>query len=301
MAVNTISVNQEQQRYQKPTVGKTIAGVAAGYVTRNILSTLGPAPIQNYCHGKIAEAGKEISEGGIEKISSAMQDVLDKTGLTQKGVKIVRINDENTSTVTDWIKKDARRGLWPLLGKHFAENQAESTVKQLKDKINAFFCISGNSIVMPEKGMEQAFLHETGHAMNAHFGKITKLAMNSRSMQVLALPILLIGLLTPKKNKDEKPKNIIDKTTTFIKENAGKLTFLCFAPTLIDEAMASIKTGKLAKKFFPELSKSITKTNKYGYLTYVAMSIFAGLGTYLGIKLKDTIAQPKAEFNAHQA
>ena len=81
MAINTVNVNQEQQRYQKPSIGKTIAGVGAGFMSRNILINLGHSQVSKVCFKKITEAGDEIGETGAEKFRTIIQEILDKTGL----------------------------------------------------------------------------------------------------------------------------------------------------------------------------------------------------------------------------
>ena len=48
------------------------------------------------------------------------------------------------------------------------------------------------------------------------------------------LPVIfLVGLLKNKKASEEETKGNFDKTTDFIKNNAGKLVFLGFIPTFI--------------------------------------------------------------------
>ena len=75
---------------------------------------------------------------------------------------------------------------------------------------------------------------------------------------MLALPIALIALLKTKKAEGEQPTGVVDKATDFIKNNAGKLTFATFIPTLIEEAMASIKGNKMAKELLnPQMAKKI--------------------------------------------
>ncbi|MBQ2611149.1 hypothetical protein IJF81_02015, partial [bacterium] len=84
--------------------------------------------------------------------------------------------------------------------------------------------------------------------MNANLSKFGKILQKCRPMALLAIPVSQIALWKTKKAPGEEPKNGLDKTTTFIKNNAGKLTFLAFLPTLLEEGLASVKGNKLAKK-----------------------------------------------------
>ncbi|MDD3436331.1 MAG: hypothetical protein PHC64_04165, partial [Candidatus Gastranaerophilales bacterium] len=97
-----------------------------------------------------------------------------------------------------------------------------------------------------------------------------------------------------KKAPNQEPKSTTDKTTTFIKENAGKLTFATFIPMLLEEGLASIKGNNFAKKVLSlELAKKVSKTNALGFLTYLGLTTLLSLGIYLGTKVKDAIAKPE--------
>lgn len=130
--------------------------------------------------------------------------------------------------------------------------------------------------------------------MNANLSKFGKILQKCRPMALLAIPVSLIALWKTKKAPGEEPKNGLDKTTTFIKNNAGKLTFLAFLPTLLEEGLASVKGNKLAKKLLnPELAKKVAKTNALGFSSYALLATLSGLGVYLGTKVKDAIASKK--------
>ena len=136
--------------------------------------------------------------------------------------------------------------------------------------------------------------HEMGHALNANKSIIGKILQKCRPLAILVLPVALIALFKTKKAPNEKSTGTFDKVTDFIKNNAGKLTFLTFIPTLAEEALASIKGLNLAKKVLnPELAAKVSKTNKIAYLTYLGLALAASVGTYLAVKVKDAIAKPK--------
>ena len=63
-----------------------------------------------------------------------------------------------------------------------------------------------------------------------------------------------------------------------------------FAPAVIEEAMATQKGNKLAKKLLsPELFKKVKHVNNLGFITYLMAPIAIGVGTFLGVKAKDKI------------
>ncbi|MDD3013398.1 MAG: hypothetical protein PHC34_06810 [Candidatus Gastranaerophilales bacterium] len=103
-----------------------------------------------------------------------------------------------------------------------------------------------------------------------------------------------ISLFKTKKAPNEKTDSTIGKTTDFIKDNVGKLTFMAFVPMLAEEAMASIKGVGFAKKVLdPSLVSKVAKTNKLAYLTYLGVALASSIGISLGVKAKDAIAKPK--------
>ena len=157
--------------------------------------------------------------------------------------------------------------------------------------------IKMNTILLPEQKLSLTAFHEIGHAANANLSKIGKLLQKSRAPLMFGvMPIIaLIALWKTKKAPEQKPQGAVDKTTTFIKENSGKLTFAAFLPILIEEAMASIKGNKFAKNagLSTELLSKVVKTNKIGYLTYVGSALLTSYAIHLGTKVKDSIAKPK--------
>ncbi len=156
---------------------------------------------------------------------------------------------------------------------------------------NAFFLAEINKVLIPKEGLALSAFHELGHAMNANLSTAAKILQKSRCLSLLTLPIVLIALFKTKKAEGEESKNKLDKATDFVKNNAGKLTFATLMPTIIEEGLASIKGGKAAKKMLsPELFRKISKSNLYGFSTYLALAVLSSVGLALGVKLKDKIA-----------
>jgi hypothetical protein len=86
--------------------------------------------------------------------------------------------------------------------------------------------ITIRDIMINTDKLGSAAFHEMGHALNASGSKAMKALVIGRHISARFVPVILaIGLLKSKKKDGEKPEGILDKTTTFIKNNAGKLAF----------------------------------------------------------------------------
>ena len=98
-----------------------------------------------------------------------------------------------------------------------------------------------------------------------------------------------IALFKTKKAPNHEPKNKLDKTTTFIKDNAGKLTFFAMLPTLVEEGLASIKGAKLAKDggLSANLLKRVNTGNFKAWTTYLLGTLITVGAVKLGIEVSD--------------
>ena len=126
------------------------------------------------------------------------------------------------------------------------------------------FLPNTNKIIIPEDALQASVFHEMGHALNANSSKILKTFQKTRvASAVVPLAVLLISLLNKRKTTDETKEtdSPIQKGADFVKRNAGKLTFLSFAPMLFEEGLASLRGQGIAKKFVQDgsLSKEIFK------------------------------------------
>lgn len=108
------------------------------------------------------------------------------------------------------------------------------------------------------------------------------------------MPIAAIALFKTKKAPGEKTENQIGKATNFVKNNAGKLTFLAWLPTVVEEGLATFKGNKAAKQLLDsDLAKKVAKTNALGFSTYLLSAVLSSVGIYAAKKVKDKIAAPK--------
>ena len=285
---------QNNPEQKKPSLGNKILGSAAGWMGGNATVIAANTCVSLPVMKNINKINEQIMQDAFESEAINLKQVLINTGLSEKGVEIIRATSKNESTINELIKNDFNKGIGKLLPKRYKDIKIKSMSNEVKNGINAFFSITNNKIIIPEKGMEFSAFHEIGHALNANKGKLSKILQNCRPLALLSIPIMLIAVLKTKKTEDEKPKNKIDKATTFIKENAGILSFSAFIPTLLEEGLATIKGNKLAKEFLDSGSaKKIAKANGLAYLTYFGTAVGYGIGATLATKIKDAITKNK--------
>ena len=96
---------------------------------------------------------------------------------------------------------------------------------------------------------------------------------------VSAVPAALLFANGLFKNNDDKPN--------FVERNAGKIGFLAFLPTIIEEGMASVRGLKYAKKLKGVNLAPLKRNYFFAWMTYV----IAGLG--LGVAAKQALLESK--------
>lgn len=287
------SVNVQEQSLKKPSTGAIIGGVIAGSAVKN-LTVLPRRSVASRIMKKIGKINNSLSADEFNQVEKAVSDTIKNSGLEAKGVSIIKTTAENADKISEIIGKEIDKGVLKYLPKQIKEIAGEFVSLPIELGENAVYLSESKTIIMPENELRLSFFHEAGHAMNANLSKFGKILQKCRPMRYLAIPIALIALWKTQKAPGEKPKNGLDKTTTFIKNNAGKLTFAAFLPMLLEEGLATLKGNKFAKKILsPELAKKVAKTNALGFSTYLLVATLSGLGIYLGTKVKDAIASRK--------
>lgn len=289
-----ISVSENQQ---EAGFWRKAGGVGAGYLAYGIPPALSLGFISPKCMDKMVKLNNKLTADEVKVLHSAGDKILEQSGLTAKGViKQIGMTDADEKVVMGKLAK--------ILDKFKLPNEAKeqilkmsSPATQLNNGVNAFFEGNLNKIFVPQKGMELAQFHEIGHALNYNMSKVGKFLQKARLFTpMLATVALFTALFKNKKAEGEKPTGWWDKTTTFVKNHAGKLAVLGMLPVVIEEAMATYKGEKFASKI-PELGglmKKIKASNRWGLATYVALTAAMGFGVMLAGKVRDAIIQPKA-------
>ncbi len=294
------SIKNHGQKYQKPSTSAVIGGVILGSMVKNAAVTPHKI-IAPKIADKMVTLSKSLSSDEFSKVEQAITKTVKDSGLEAKGVSIIKATAENAEEIQNALTKELDKGLikhLPEKIKNIAGSVISTPIEMGK---NACYADKCKKIIMPEKELGLAIFHEAGHAMNANLSKFGRVLQKCRPMIALSVPIAMIALLKTKKAPGEEPKNGLDKATTFVKNNAGKLTFAAFVPMLLEEGLATIKGNNYAKKLLsPDLAKKVAKTNALGFSTYLLMATLSGVGIYLGTKVKDSVASRKLVSEAKQ-
>ena len=278
---STIQTN-DGRYYQKPSIGATIGGIASGSIVANTMQA-GLTPIGLWSSKQMRKIAQTTNPN---EIRPALYQAVENSGLKDK-LKILDLKDQEIpTTAVKTLKEKILSFLKPKIDIIGMASRGE----------NAFFQPINKQIVINTDKLGIAGFHEVGHAMNFNNSKILKTIQKMRPQLLFGIPslILAISLFKRKKAPGEKPKGFFDKTTTFIKENAGKLAALSIVPIVIEELVATKKGNTLAKQLLsPENFKKVIKANRWGAISYIGGTILIGTSVWLANKVKDAIAGPK--------
>ena len=287
------SDTKEEPKIVKPGAGAVIGGVVAGTTVQG-LTGIPQNIVAPKIMNKMESICSSISAEECAQVDKAAAQLLKDSGLEAKGVNIIKATAENTEEVSKIMSKEIDSGILKHLPEELKDFLGKFYCNQTKTGKNAFYAPASKMVVIPEEKLRLSVFHEAGHGMNANLSTIGKILQKSRSMTLLAIPIAMIAMFKTQKAPGEEPKNKVDKATTFIKNNAGKLTFATFLPVLLEEGLATIKGNSYAKKFLsPEVAKKVAKTNAFGFSSYLMAATLSGFGIYIGTKVKDAIAHRK--------
>ena len=288
------SVSVNEQNYNKPSTGSYVGGVLAGSAIQISTNQFGGGLINLPIINKMTKIGSSLTEDEFSKVEQAIEETMKTSGLEEKGLSILGATENNVEEVSQIFRNEFDNN---VIIKHLMpkkvkeEKHIQPAVEAIVKGKNAVFAFVDNKIILPgNKKLDIAFFHEAGHAMNAHMSTIGKMLKKGRAAALLGTPIFWVALFKDKKAPDEKPKNTLDKITTFIKDHAGILTSVLFIPTILEEGLATHKGNSFAKKLLsPDLAKKVKKLNGFGLATYIVTAIACGLGVHFGKKVRDSI------------
>jgi len=168
------------------------------------------------------------------------------------------------------------------------EFNSEKQAQRFNNGLKAVHQKSGIIVANIEKRGLSVF-HEFGHEMfqKNSIGKIlNKLQIKSNQKLYWLLPV--VAFLIPGHKNNEKNHGFMSKTVDFVKQNAATITLALYSPKLIEEALASIKGNKLAKKFCTEsMYKNVVKNNHIGFLSYAFKAAGLTLCSYFASKFNN--------------
>ena len=270
----------------KPSIGRRIGGYSAGGAIASA-GMFAPLCTTNVALMKKMQDTVRVTSGRSE-FNNIVDSAMELSGLNKAGVKLIDATPFNAQEVRNMLRNEY--GIFnKIYPKKYIDLLVNNTAGQIFHGANGVFAKKTNSIISgPDKSL--LIFHEMGHAMNRNLGKFTRTLGNMRVAGLLGTVCLMTALIKDKKQDGKKPEGFFDKTTTFIKNNVGKLMFMSFVPLLAEEGLASIRGQKIAKQLLsPELYKKVVKGNALGFSSYLLMSIGAGLGAFAANKVRDKI------------
>lgn len=210
-------------------------------------------------------------------------DTLENSGLKAKGVQIINCTRPPISLDTIMFPKFLRKVI-----------EASDPRTAIAKGYNACFDFSNNRILDNLDKFSLSVFHEMGHAHNFHNSKILKVLQKCNGYGPYVTTLVALSAIFTRKSKPEDNENnklsVMQKVKNFVRDNAGKLTFLAMTPALIEEGVASFKGNKWAKKALdPTLAKKVFKVNNLGYLSYALSTAILVASTTLLVKLKDNL------------
>lgn len=317
--VATTKPKQKDPSVNVNSVGGTIgAAVAGGAVHRLLPEFCTPVIING-----MKKEGTFAGENG-KIVHDAVKQMLKDTQLDKKGVRIKFLDSLNTSkhskifnqetpvknyfdllfvnTVRDgnnafFLPKDLKlpKATLSEIQNLFKEGKTTEAFKKLTKDKKVY--IKANSVILSKNQFHSAGFHELGHAMNWNFSKVGKFLQKCRPVSLYAPMILGLYGAFSKKSKPKTENGELttaQKTNNFLRDNAGKLTFMTALPMLIEEGMATIKGQKFANKLLkPELAKKVLKGNCIAYTSYLLMAVAGALATTCAVKIKDNAVEKK--------
>ena len=157
---------------------------------------------------------------------------------------------------------------------------------------NACFIPETKQVVVNTDKISIAGFHELGHAMNNLMSKygVKYLAKLRAPGYAIAGLMEYFAIFSR-----TKPKGAPRSFTDFIEDNCGKIAFLTMLPVVAEEAVASYRGVKLAKKAgLPDtMIKSMKTLYEKALLTYGGRAVLGGLAVYTSRKIMDAFTRPK--------
>lgn len=316
--MDTRIYSSDGTQYQKPGFVKTTAGVVAGTTAFQVAS-LAAMPAGIFASHKMQSLNKGLNSDALR---IGLNQALGTSGMANVGVKIVDLKTSannplksaaalggisKPSSILDKLKTITAPELKPKQATSFFGRVKAKIIEALKDQANpygaakagrnAFYNPATNQVVLNTEKLGLSGFHEIGHSINANSSKFWGRMQKLRKFSMFApLAIGAIAIFKRKKAEGEETNGVFDKVTTFIKNNAGKLTLASMLPMVAEELKASARGNALAKKILsPELAKKVVKANRWGALSYIATAGVTALAVCLGSKIRDAIAGPKPE------
>ncbi len=247
----------------------------------------------------------KLSEADTKIVQQGIKDAFEKSGAKKNGYELLFVNSQNAKDITEDMVQTTMKRFQGKIKPIYEQKLTDALRINLSGKtnevskgLNAYCHSTLKKILLPDGKLTTAGFHEIGHAMNSasKLGKFTQGPLRIIGM-LAPLGIALFGAFSKKqKAKEGEELTTGQKASNFVRNNAGKLSFLAMTPILIEEGVASIRGNKLAKEVLsktPELAKKVSKSNRYAWCTYLCAAAAAGITSFLAVKIKDKIQDKK--------
>lgn len=290
--INNISFSGEKKVKKTKNVKESFAAYGASAVAP--IATL---PVSLLAVNGMQKAGNALSADQVEIVKNSAEKMLQETGLAKKGVSINRI-------------APGASGFGDLLDEVFGKSKLMKSFLEMANPVyatengkNAFFTdkailglCDANSVVLPESKLQLTAFHELGHALNYNMSKFGKMMQKMRAPGMAVAAYLAIFAAFSKESKPEEGQELGKgkKVKNFVRKHAGIFAFGAMMPTLIEEAMASVKGTKWANQnMAKDLAKKVGKTNAVAYVSYLAAAAGMALAAFAARKVKDSLVAKK--------
>ena len=201
-----------------------------------------------------------------------------------KALDISGLKDEGVEFVDTKFKSIAEEQMYLKYGKKTAEGE-------IKAGLNACYVPNGQIVKLNSDKAAISGFHEYGHALNhlkSKFGKILqKMRVPGYTIAGLMGTYALVARPKPKDAKRD-PKD-------FVLDHCGEIAFAAMLPTVAEEALASYKGIKLAKKAGladPQV-KNLKKFYGKALLSYAGYALITGLSVFAASKITQAFTRPE--------
>lgn len=277
--------------YKTPGFWSTTGAIATGYLVDGVIVRSPQAWYGTYFSKNLKKNAESIDSNLIKRVVS---DAFESSGLRKNNVELVDASKQvSHEQLYEYCSKEFPKFMRNT--RFFKENLIKPATRAVETGNNALYARKSGKVIVNVEKLGIAAFHEMGHAINHNQSRFWRALQSMRTpltFTTVAIPLIALG--KRKKVEGEQPKNNVDRVTTFIKNNVGKLTTLAFLPIVAEELKATQRGNKLAAKLLsPDVLKNVKNTNKLGAASYILIAISSGLGASIANKVRDKMASPK--------
>lgn len=280
-----------------------LANSAVGIISGTAFYVFSLGSLNNKYNKYLSDQIKKTPQSENLIYWNSAKTALKTNPLLASKIKMVDINKNNWEPIADTIIKKShdyynehKKNIFVRFSKIFdtGDKKLRNIILTSAEGNNACFVPITSQILVNSKEIGITTFHELGHAINNQGNGFKKILQKSRITSILVLPILCIGLLTPKCEEEDKYKNPMGKTATFIKNHCGLLSFLTLLPIVMEEGLASVNGTKLAKNLLnKDMYNKLKKINVKAFGSYAINTVLTGICASIGVYIKDKISGTK--------